>query len=184
MTQSFTCKQLWSSLKLYNYAIELPLQPCLCLRLRVLQDLSRNCPVVFLYVGFFTQLFVYLIVLTQMLATWEVTANMECFTLARFLDENLVLPAVWCNISKLLQCTEILATFAHLHTLHHRPVSCSTFPSFLINFTITLSVKSSWISPAISFLLLTSTTACNLCRSLSPSFCIMYVNSCPVLLLN
>ena len=117
-----------------------------------------------------------------MIATQGVTAHMECFMFARFWNEDV--SSLLCNIGKLLGSTEPLTTLAHLHRLHHCPCTCSAFPSFLMNFTVTLSVKISQIYPPISFLLLASTATGNLCISSRPSFYIMYIKHCPVFTLS
>jgi hypothetical protein len=47
---------------------------------------------VLIHVGFFTPALVYFVMLTEVLATRGVTTGMECFPLARFLDEDAILP--------------------------------------------------------------------------------------------
>jgi hypothetical protein len=90
--QPFTHDHLQSPLKFYDYAIKVPLLPCLCLLLP--QDMPRNCPVVLNNFSFLTPALVDLIVLTYVLATRRVASHVEHFSLAQFLKENSVLPVV------------------------------------------------------------------------------------------
>jgi hypothetical protein len=169
MTQAFTREHCWF-LKPHNYTIKTPLLFQLSLLcLRISQDLSRNRPVVHFYSSFFASFLVDFVVLTYMLATRGIAANMEHFMLAVFIHEVRIFPL---DIGKSLgneHASLIMDT--DLHMLHHRPSTKSTTP-LLMNFTITFAVKSSCKSFAMSFLLMILTPTGTLCRSSRPSFCV------------